>query len=70
MDQIEIRPPKTEAEWKKYDDFRWEILRKPLKTPNVPLKDNLEDVSFHLQQVDLLLTKSDTQPLVLTEEVA
>ncbi|MGB1716366.1 MAG: GNAT family N-acetyltransferase [Gammaproteobacteria bacterium] len=47
MDQIEIRPPKTEAEWKKYDDFRWEILRKPLKTPNVPLKDNLEDVSFH-----------------------
>jgi hypothetical protein len=23
-----------------------------------------------LQQVDLLLTKSDTQPLVLTEEVA
>ena len=47
MDQIEIRSPKTEAEWKKYDDFRWEILRKPLKTPNVPLKDNLEDVSFH-----------------------
>jgi N-acetylglutamate synthase-like GNAT family acetyltransferase len=47
MDQIEIRSPKTEVEWKKYDDFRWEILRKPLKTPNVPLKDNLEDVSFH-----------------------
>jgi len=47
MDQIEIRSPKTEAEWKKYDDFRWEILRKPLKTPNIPLKDNLEDVSFH-----------------------
>ena len=47
MDQIEIRSPKTKAEWKKYDDFRWEILRKPLKTPNVPLKDNLEDVSFH-----------------------
>ena len=47
MDQIEIRSPKTEAEWKKYDDFRYEILRKPLKTPDVPLKDNLEDVSFH-----------------------
>ena len=47
MDKIEIRSPKTEAEWKKYDEFRWEILRKPLKNPNVPLKDNLEDVSFH-----------------------
>ena len=39
------------------------------------INDN-EDVSFHLQQVDLLLTKSDMQqvkdenPLVLTEEVA
>ena len=32
------------------------------------INDN-EDVSFHLQQVDLLLTKSDTQPLVLTKEV-
>jgi hypothetical protein len=34
MDQIEIRSPKTEAEWKKYDDFRWEILRKPLNIPH------------------------------------
>ena len=47
MDQIEIRSPKTEAEWKKYDDFRWEILRKPLKIPHIPLKDDLEDSSYH-----------------------
>ena len=47
MDQIEIRSPKTEAEWKKYDDFRWEILRKPLNIPHIPLKDDLEDRSYH-----------------------
>ena len=47
MDQIEIRSPRTEAEWKKYDDFRWEILRKPLKIPHIPLKDDLEDSSYH-----------------------
>ena len=47
MDQIEIRSPRTETEWKKYDDFRWEILRKPLKIPHIPLKDDLEDSSYH-----------------------
>ena len=47
MDQIEIRSPRTEAEWKKYDDFRWEILRKPLNIPHIPLKDDLEDSSYH-----------------------
>ena len=47
MDQIEIRSPKTEEEWEKYDDFRWEILRKPLNIPHVPLKDNLEESSYH-----------------------
>ena len=53
MDQIEIRSPKTEAEWKKYDDFRWEILRKPLNIPHIPLKDDLEDSSYHLMAVTL-----------------
>ena len=47
MDQIEIRSPRTEAEWKKYDDFRWEILRKPLNIPHILLKDDLEDSSYH-----------------------
>jgi len=53
MDQIEIRSPKTEAEWKKYDDFRWEILRKPLNITHIPLKDDLEDSSYHLMAVTL-----------------
>ena len=51
MDQIEIRSPKTEAEWKKYDDFRWEILRKPLNIPHIPLKDDLEDRSYHFMAI-------------------
>ncbi len=51
MDQIEIRSPKTETEWKKYDDFRWEILRKPLNIPHIPLKDDLEDSSYHFMAI-------------------
>jgi predicted GNAT family N-acyltransferase len=53
MDQIEIRSPKTEAEWKKYDDFRWEVLRKPLKISHIPLKDNLEDSSYHFMAITI-----------------
>ena len=54
MDQIEIRSPKTKAEWKKYDDFRWEILRKPLNIPHIPLKDDLEDSSYHVMAITSL----------------
>ena len=54
MDQIEIRSPKTESEWKKYDDFRWEILRKPLNIPHIPLKDDLEDKSYHFMAITSL----------------
>jgi predicted GNAT family N-acyltransferase len=53
MDQVEIRSPKTEAEWKKYDDFRWEVLRKPLKMSHIPLKDNLEDSSYHFMAITI-----------------
>ena len=53
MDQIEIRSPKTEAEWKKYDDFRLEVLRKPLKMSHIPLKDNLEDSSYHFMAITI-----------------
>jgi predicted GNAT family N-acyltransferase len=53
MDHIQIRSPKTEAEWKKYDDFRWEVLRKPLKMSHIPLKDNLEDSSYHFMAITI-----------------
>ena len=49
---IIIRSPITSDEWLKYDDFRWEILRKPLKLSHIPLKDDLEDISTHLMAVD------------------
>ena len=42
-DNFEIRSPATKEEWKRYDDFRWEVLRKPLKMSHIPLKDDLED---------------------------
>ena len=52
MDEVLIRSPKTPKEWSKYDDFRWDILRKPLKLSHIPLKDDLEDISTHLMAVD------------------
>ena len=50
-DNFEIRSPATKEEWKRYDDFRWEVLRKPLKMSHIPLKDDLEDKSVHLMGV-------------------
>jgi N-acetylglutamate synthase-like GNAT family acetyltransferase len=50
-DNFEIRSPATKEEWKRYDDFRWEVLRKPLKMSHIPLKDDLEDESLHLMGV-------------------
>ena len=52
MDEVLIRSPKTLKEWSKYDDFRWDILRKPLKLSHIPLKDDLEDISTHLMALD------------------
>ena len=51
IDNFEIRSPISEEEWEKYDNFRWEVLRKPLKMSHIPLKDNLEEASIHLMGV-------------------
>ena len=53
MDQVEIRSPKSKEEWKKYDDFRWKVLRKPLKMSHIPLQDNFEEISIHLMGITL-----------------
>ena len=53
MDQVEIRSPKSKEEWKKYDDFRWKVLRKPIKMSHIPLKDNLEDSSYHYMAINI-----------------
>ena len=51
IDNFEIRSPTTEEEWERYDNFRWEVLRKPLKMSHIPLKDNLGELSTHLMGV-------------------
>ena len=51
IDNFEIRSPISEEEWERYDNFRWEVLRKPLKMSHIPLKDNLEEASIHLMGV-------------------
>ena len=52
-DNFEIRSPSTKEEWKNYEDFRWEVLRKPLKMSHIPLQDNLEEKSIHLMGITL-----------------
>ena len=51
IDSFEIRSPTSEEEWERYDNFRWEVLRKQLKMSHIPLKDNLEEASIHLMGV-------------------
>ena len=51
IDNFEIRSPTSEEEWERYDNFRWEVLRKSLKMSHIPLKDNLEEASIHLMGV-------------------
>ena len=51
IDNFEIRSPTSEEEWERYDNFRWEVLRKPIKMSHIPLKDNLEEASIHLMGV-------------------
>ena len=51
IDSFEIRSPTSEEEWERYDNFRWEVLRKPLKMSHIPLKANLEEASIHLMGV-------------------
>ena len=51
INNFEIRSPTSEEEWERYDNFRWEVLRKPLKMSHIPLKDNLEEASIHLMGV-------------------
>ena len=50
-ENFEIRSPTSEEEWARYDNLRWEVLRKPLKMSHIPLKDNLEEASIHLMGV-------------------
>ena len=48
MNNILFKSPSSSEEFKEYDLFRWEILRKPLGKSIESLKDEYEDSSYHL----------------------
>ena len=48
MNNILFKTPSSSEEFKKYDLFRWEILRKPIGKSIESLKDEYEDSSYHL----------------------
>ena len=48
MNNILFKTPSSSEEFKNYDLFRWEILRKPIGKSIESLKDEYEDSSYHL----------------------
>ena len=48
MNNILFKTPSSSEEFKKYDLFRWKILRKPIGKSIESLKDEHEDSSYHL----------------------
>ena len=48
MSEITYKTPENNKEFKEYDLFRWEILRKPLGKDIASLKDEHEKSAFHL----------------------
>lgn len=41
-----VRPPKTPAEFERYRDLRWRILREPWNQPKITEQDDLENDDF------------------------
>ena len=48
MSEITYKTPENNEEFREYDLFRWEILRKPLGKDIDSLKDKYEESAFHL----------------------
>ena len=48
MSEITYKTPENNKEFREYDLFRWEILRKPLGKDIASLKDKYEKSAFHL----------------------
>jgi hypothetical protein len=45
---LQIYEPKTQADFERYYDLRWRILRAPWNQPRGSEKDDLEDRSIHV----------------------
>ena len=48
MSDIQYKIPSNSKEFQEYDLFRWKILRKPIGKSIESLKDEFEDLAFHL----------------------
>ena len=48
MSKIVFKTPSNQKEYKEYDLFRWEILRKPIGKDITSIKDKFEESAFHL----------------------
>tara|TARA_B100001113_G_scaffold231992_1_gene190509 strand:+ start:182 stop:634 length:453 start_codon:yes stop_codon:yes gene_type:complete len=48
MNEIIFKTPRNQTEFKEYDLFRWEVLRKPIGKSISSLKDKFEKSAFHL----------------------
>ena len=51
MNEITFKTPENIKEFKEYDLFRWEILRKPLGKDISSLKDEYDKSAFHLMGI-------------------
>jgi ribosomal protein S18 acetylase RimI-like enzyme len=45
---LQLRSPGTAAEWERYYDLRWQMLRAPWEQPRGSEKDDIEAESVHL----------------------
>ena len=45
---LELRSPTTEAQWERYFDLRWRVLRAPWNQPRGSEKDDHEDAGWHV----------------------
>ena len=46
-----LQSPKNKIEFDLYYNFRWEMLRKPIKFSKKSSKDNYENISFHIMAI-------------------
>ena len=52
-DGLELRSPSTSADWERYYELRWRVLRAPWDQPRGSEKDDREQESFHVGLWDL-----------------
>jgi len=54
--ELSLITPVSEADWQKYFDLRWKVLRAPWNQPRGSERDDGEETSIHLMVCDLSRT--------------